>query len=50
MCGANYLEGSAKKRLNVDEAFASLVRQIKKRKNPVVKEEKSKTKKGCMIL
>ena len=46
------LETSAKQRLNVDEAFMALVREVRKSKpsTPVGKDTKSGKKKGCNLL
>jgi GTPase KRas protein len=46
--GCKYIEASAKTRMNVDEAFYELVREI--RKSLVTKDDKKKKAKKCLIL
>jgi GTPase SAR1 family protein len=46
--GCAFLEASAKTRVNVDQIFHDLIRQINKLSPPVKKEGKKKG--GCLIL
>ncbi|EFC49299.1 ras family small GTPase, partial [Naegleria gruberi] len=47
--GIPLLESSARQRLNVDEAFGTLIREIRKTK-PEPKQEKKKQRKTCAIM
>jgi len=48
--GVCYLEGSAKERLNIEEAFDGLVRIIKKSRKPVENTGKNAKKNLCIVL
>ena len=47
--GCAFLEASAKTRVNVDQIFHDLIRQIN-RLNPIGSGKKKDKKKGCLIL
>lgn len=46
--GCPFFETSAKARINVEEVFYQLVREV--RANPLAKDKKSKKKGGCLVL
>lgn len=48
--GIPYIVTSAKTRFGVDEAFHTLVREIRKQRRAHSKEGKAKNRKKCMIL
>jgi GTPase KRas protein len=50
-CGAVFMEGSAKRRLGIDEAFHELVKQVRaERQKQLPKDDKIIHKKKCMLL
>jgi len=47
--GCAFLEASAKNKINVEQIFYDLIRQIN-RKNPVSTKQKEKKSGGCLLL
>jgi len=47
--GCAFLEASAKNKINVEQIFYDLIRQIN-RKNPVGPKQKEKKSGGCLLL